>query len=422
MRTPHCRDAGRRRRGAFRLAILAVLAACAGGTSALAAPDDFSGQAWIGWARGSSYVSPQMYDFRPDGTFIVRYGMNSEERGSWSRAGDGVVMQTNEGFVVYQATITDGRLVGTWRVSNDAETGQFDLEPDAACAAERAMCRRKSFCVDPQRRQSLRPIPALTDAFAQQDDSFASFYDAFACVVDLGLIEDYAARIRFPLDVDIISFDAQQTTARHSRQSVGREGFDADMIAGAGGEDRPEQTIDPVFASRDGEPPSNRVVRISELRLRSRLTAWTFRQDPESLRWSLTASASCPGYDGSTCLRQLLCPSHPTAYPPPPADGREDFAAFYRTFYCTREPDLVTARMRFPLPYTQRHTEGEGEGVFETREQLDFNIFAGDMPETSTDGDLASVFLDTDSGWSIGQKFSRIDGLWYLTGLDIGNY
>ena len=164
----------------------------------------------------------------------------------------------------------------------------------------------------------------------------------------------------------------------------------------------------------------------------------------------LTEAGSCD--DASCKPAHLLCRGFDArrAFPGRTPHGYEDFNAFYRAFYCMSDALLsqsegmpggisITSRIRFPLTDIVDEPDPAPDGdlvavsieetVAETEigiaEPINIDAFAPSMlfpsrravPQLSVDGTEARAVVGVDDGHQVTAAFTRIEGLWYLTGL-----
>ena len=155
---------------------------------------------------------------------------------------------------------------------------------------------------------------------------------------------------------------------------------------------------------------------------------------PVEGRWMLTEAGSCENTDCKPA--DLLCQGFDArrAFPGRGPHGYEDFDAFYRAFYCMSH-DLTgaeeaspagaafTSRIQFPLPSFRPMPDAEvaveepvALGVDEFEPGM---LFPGRraVPATILDGTQALAIVGADAGHQVAAVFTRIDGIWYLTGL-----
>ncbi len=155
---------------------------------------------------------------------------------------------------------------------------------------------------------------------------------------------------------------------------------------------------------------------------------------PVEGRWMLTEAGSCE--DVACKPADLLCQGYDArrAFPGRTPHGYEDFDAFYRAFYCMShdlsgavEPSpagaALTSRIQFPLPSFRAMPDAEvaveepvGLSVDEFQPAMLFPARRA-VPSIIVDGTQALAIIGADAGHQVTAVFSRIDGLWYLTGL-----
>lgn len=394
--------------------LLPLLAACAAGGG-----DGGGVRVWAGEDSNGIY---RVLELHPDGSFgDEREG--SAARGTWRREGDGLAMETGKGYLRYEARVVDGRLVGrAWQPEGPWKV-TFDYAPAPACAGERVLCGGQALCIDPERKRSLHPIPALT-ANPKLRANFDLFYGAFQCAVRLGLEEDYKENIAFPLTLRTVSDDPAAKAQYHllgdklvQTRQVSRRDFAPRDIAGDPGRPAGGQVPQGMTAT----PGTSMLVHWEY-----GSSLWTFR--PRDGRWKLAESASC---SGDTCPGAMYCgdPGAPPRYPAAGAGG-EDFNAFFRAFYCAAKAGnkaMLAERVVFPFPYRTADTEGEKSGRADRARFGRMALFTGDgaemPPAIRVDGDRARIDMDWyGTGMGVGLDFKRIGGKWHMVRGDFAAY
>lgn len=264
--------------------------------------------------------------------------------------------------------------------------------------------------------------------------SFDAFLDDFLEAVTSGRTEDYIGHIRFPLPmvrfessyIDPITREHRRRDYRE-RRALPRNEFTAFLIHD------PDAWSHSVYHLEDAfSAPGTRAIYRGKRML-------TFA--PVDGGWVLAEIGVCIACGHPEVL---LCarPGRQTEFPGRGPDGTEDFYTFFEVFYCAtkshgdsdRNPHLSRARtnpdgaalsrIRFPLRHLRAGNDMDApvdrlitEDRFHLRSL--FHADGGSSPPVmSVDGDAAHVGVHgMASGASGGVRFSRIDGLWYLTGL-----
>ncbi len=247
--------------------------------------------------------------------------------------------------------------------------------------------------------------------------SFARFRGDFLTAVVAERRGEYLDHILFPLRL----VDYRPSTG--SGRTVSASRFNAEMI------------YDANTLQRTGAPP----LPLGETftGVGSEAMYWgdrllVFR--PVEGRWMLTEAGSCEHRDCKPA--DLLCQGFDTrrAFPGRTPHGYEDFAAFYRAFFCMSHDlsgateaspagSALTSRIQFPLPTFRPMPDAEVAvdepvtlGVDEFEPGMLFPARRA-VPATVLDGTQALAIVGADAGHQVAAVFTRIDGLWYLTGL-----
>lgn len=264
--------------------------------------------------------------------------------------------------------------------------------------------------------------------------SFDAFLDEFLDALANGRTEGYIGHVRFPLPmvrfessyIDPITGEHRRRDYRE-RRALPRSEFTPFLIHD------PDAWSNAVYHLEDAfSAPGTRAIYRGKRML-------TFA--PVDGGWVLTGIGVC-----IVCGHPevLLCarPGRQTEFPGRGPDGTEDFYAFFEVFYCAansrgdsdRIPHLSRARtnpdgaalsrVRFPLRHRRAGNDMDAPVdrlITEDRFYLTslFHADGGTSPPVMTvDGDTAHVGIHgMASGVQGGVRFSRIDGLWYLTGL-----
>ena len=167
---------------------------------------------------------------------------------------------------------------------------------------------------------------------------------------------------------------------------------------------------------------------------------------PVEGRWMLTEAGSCD--DVSCTPADLLCRGFDPrrAFPGRTPHGYEDFGAFYQAFYCMGDALLepaeaspagsaIASRIRFPLAALAEEPTTDAEAVTDAAVeaatpdpvQIGIDEFQPAMlfpsrravPQVTVDGTEARAVVGIEDGHRVTATFSRIEGLWYLTGLSV---
>ncbi len=276
--------------------------------------------------------------------------------------------------------------------------------------------------------------PTLS-ASAQVESSaigFDVFLDEFVRAVTEGRTEDYIGHIRFPLSVahfetsyvDPITGEARRNDLQE-RRSASRADFTPFLIHDPNAWTHTVHHLEHAFSGPNTKAiyQGNRMLTFSKV----------------DGRWVLTETRICVDCGHPEVL---LCarPGRQIEFPGPGPDGDEDFYAFFEVFYCAAHsegdsnyiphlsrartnPDGALARIQFPLRGSYL-TTGSGEpkefvvandGYFHLRGL--FHVDGHKTPPTIT-VDGADAYAEVVGAGYVGAiNFSRIDGLWYVTGL-----
>lgn len=278
--------------------------------------------------------------------------------------------------------------------------------------------------------------PLLLGATARDDGgvgSFGSFLDGFLGALSEDRTEDYIGHVRFPLPmvrfessyVDPVTGDRRRRDY-HERRSVSRGEFTPFIIHDPDAWSNSVYQLEDAFSAQDTKAiyRGNRMLTFA----------------PVDGGWVLS--------DIGVCIQcghpeVLLCarPGRQTAFPGPGSNGNEDFHAFFEVFYCatqsrrnsdhyphlsrerTNPDDAALSRIQFPLRIRYAGDEtraAQDRLITEDRFHLTslFRADGGSSPPVMTvDGDTARVGVHGMASDASGSAlFSRIEGLWYLTG------
>lgn len=256
--------------------------------------------------------------------------------------------------------------------------------------------------------------------------------DEFVRAVTEGRTEDYIGHIRFPLSVAYFEtsyVDPTTGEARRNdfqeRRSASRADFKPFLIHDPNAWTHRVHHLEHAFSG----PNTKAIYQGNRMLTFSRVDG----------RWVLTETRICVECGHPEVL---LCarPGRQTEFPGPGPDGNEDFYAFFEVFYyaahsqgdsnyiphlsrARTNPDGALARIQFPL--RGRHlTAGSGESEeFVVRHDSYFHLYSlfqvdghKDPPTIKVDG--ADAYAEVvGAGFVRAINFSRIDGLWYVTGL-----
>lgn len=420
-------------------------------------PGDLTGSLWFGHFDDTGLKA---FEFREDGVLAAYFHQYSRgahplaEVGTWQWTDGAVKAQIEDRNPEYnryfEASVVNGRLVGTVRgetpgrqyiestvvdgkpvntIRDDPPspwTKDFSFTFDQPCVGERLICDNRIFCVDPEQSRSLRQIPGLTAPPADGVEDFDRFQATFFCAAEMGLVEDYAERIRFPLPVTRRTWDPDKPWGPGNpgtdRLSVNRSVFSKEHVYGQ--ENRPRRMLAPFGAAFAGA--GERVTYLDGILL-------TFgRSDGH---WMLVETRFCgPGACPKVMCGELV---RRRAFPGRGPDGNEDFDAFFETFYCDtqalwhrstedRDDTLIQSRVRYPLRsrFYSAYEGGEPEEAIIERERTGVYFLYGhdsgdSPPRIRIEGDEAYVTVHSiASSMSTTGIFKRIDGLWYLVGTD----
>jgi len=316
-------------------------------------------------------------------------------------------------------------------VTGGSERGPLMLHRAPTCEGKAAACGTGVFCTNVKGQPTQYwKIPTIDSSFkgAGTPKDFNDFWSYFGCAVHLKLRELYMPHISFPLQERLLFPDrveANQTTDH----SFKPEDLEKDVVS------RSYFTQPTV---RDGKV---NVYVTDNYRVRNRVYTsekeWHFEKPQAVWRLVMTERRALPetGPDGNLPWFQLKHCSKPALQElqtnkVDTAQG-EDFEAFVIQFYCAlkeKRKDWYMPRVRLPLPYTERTTEGESRGVYRSKDRLENWTIAvvdgGEAPLTygaqgnSGKAHMASRQGGTSNTWI----FKRVGGKWYLVELDIGNY
>ncbi len=248
--------------------------------------------------------------------------------------------------------------------------------------------------------------------------SFVRFRNSFLTAVAEDRRTEYLDHILFPLRL----VDYRRSTGNGRTVSTSR--FRADLIYDANTLRRTGAAPLPLGATFTGTG--------------SEAMYWgdrllVFR--PVEGRWMLTEAGSCE--DVACKPADLLCQGFDArrAFPGRTPHGYEDFDAFYRAFYCMSHDltaaavegapggSALTSRIQFPLPSFRALPDAEvavEEPVTIGIDEFEPAMLFPDrraVPATSVNGTEAMAIVGADAGHQVTAVFTRIDGLWYLTGV-----
>lgn len=400
---------------------------------------DLAGKSWYGvhtyTAHGRTGKIVLVYDFHPDGTVTVEQSLSVRGRGTWDLRGDRLVLhyrhegqvfdqaagamrtQQSAAAMIYRGTYSDGLFRGGDNIDRPEAKfrWEYSLKPLEECKGIREVCGHHVLCRGPDGAKSLTE-PDFTRPTSALRSSFDDFYSLFSCAVAHGLKNLYVSRIRFPL---------RHATFDHGIPQAGTIVQD----------DFHELQIGPT-----GKTPSEEMIDVRGDTSASVIKAWPYER-PRPIQkywlfdsvggvWKLTGieDLGSEDHDVENIFYHKHC--HPAVYQDGfahSAANDEDFREFLVKFYCAVKDDmasLYSSRIKFPIPYVVRHTEGEDRGMLaDVRKDAWMLTVSEIFPVVTVTGTTAYVSMERyGSGESVGWTFKRIENLWYLVSLNVGSY
>ncbi len=327
----------------------------------------------------------------------------------------------------------DGDVISVIATGGGQDGRSFRLHRAPHCEGEPVACGSGVFCTNSQgQRPSYWKLPATRPSpeKAKAPEDFNDFLPYFSCAVHLKLRDLYVPHVSFPLRERLLFPDRYEST-QIADQSFKAEILEKDMAG------KNYQTYEPIL--RGGRIS---VYVTDDYRIRNRVHTsekeWYFEKQQGIWRLVMLERPAMPpdtGKEWSLPWFQLKHCSDPAlrelaASKIDTAQG-EDFEIFVIQFYCAlkkKQKDWYIPRVRLPLPFIERTTEGESRGTYRRQDNFDnWTIAAVDGGEVplvySAQGNSGLARMSSrGAGTSNTWIFQRIGGKWYLVRLEIGSY